>query len=219
MFAAEPTATAANAINALGIELLQRTGSPGANALLSPYSIQSALVMAYAGAEGDTRLQMAKVLHYPDDNAEVNNSFAALRKALADVVERSVHDADSLHKRGGEMDPITLTVASRLFGQSGYAFREPFLALLRNNDAAPLELLDFARNSSSATKHINTWVEDQTQQRIRDLIPDGALNDLTRLVLVNAIYLKAAWAKEFYEGAPSRRPFIWERTISSPCPP
>jgi serpin B len=95
------------------------------------------------------------------------------------------------------MDPITLSMASRLFGQTGYAFRDPFLTLVKDNYSAPFEPLDFARNSSGATKHINTWVEDQTRQRIRDLIPDGALNDLTRLVLVNAIYLKAPWDDEF----------------------
>ena len=63
MLAVEPTSTAANAINALGIDLFRRTCRPQANALLSPYSIQSALVMAYAGAEGDTRAEMAKTLH------------------------------------------------------------------------------------------------------------------------------------------------------------
>lgn len=208
MFAAEPNITAAaNAINALGVDLLHQSAKPGANALLSPYSIQSALAMTYAGADGDTRVEMAKVLHYPKDDAEVHRSFAALRKALDDVMQKSARAAEQMQKWGGKMDPITLNTANRLFGQTGYAFREPFLNLVKDNYAAPFESMDFAKNPSAATKLINTWVEEQTRQRIRNLIPDGALNDLTRLVLVNAIYLKAPWADEFYEPATKPQPF------------
>lgn len=197
MFAAEPTTTAANAINALGVDLLRQSVKPGANALLSPYSIQNALAMTYAGADGDTRTEMLRVLHYPDDDAEVHRSFAALRKSLEDVIQKSVREAEQMQKWGGRIDPITLTMANRLFGQTGYAFREPFLKLVKVDYDAPLELLDFAKNPPGTTKHINAWVEDQTRHRIRDLIPAGALNDITRLVLVNAIYLKAPWADEF----------------------
>ena len=207
MLAAEPTSTAANAINALGIDLLHQTGNAGANALLSPYSIQSALAMTYAGADGDTRAEMAKVLHYPKDDVEVHRSFAALRKALDDVMQKSVRDAERMRQSGGKTDPITLTTANRLFGQTGYAFREPFLKLVKDNYDAPFEPLDFAGNSSSTTKHINAWVEEQTHKRIRDLLPGGALNNLTRLVLVNAIYLKAPWADEFSEYATSPQTF------------
>ena len=81
------------------------------------------------------------------------------------------------------------------------------LALVRDNYDAPFEPLDFVKNPLDATKHINVWVEDQTRQRIRDLIPNGALDRLTRLVLVNAIYLKAPWADEFSESATVPRPF------------
>ena len=140
---------------------------------------------------------MEKALHYPNDAAEIPRSFAALRTALEDATRKSIREGEQLQPLAGKPDPIMLTMANRVFGQAGYAFREPFLGLLRDNYAAPFELMDFARNPSGATKHINTWVADQTRQRIRDLIPDGALNELTRLVLVNAIYLKAPWADEF----------------------
>ena len=208
MFAAEPNiSTAANAINALGVDLLQQSAKPGANALLSPYSIQSALAMTYAGAEGDTRAEMAKVLHYPKDDAEVHRSFAALRKSLDEVMQKSARDVEQMQKWGATNDPITLTVANRLFGQTGYMFRESFLDLVRDNYGAPFELMDFAGDFAGATKRINTWVEDRTRQRIRNLIPDGTLNDLTRLVLVNAIYLKAPWAGEFSEHTTKPQPF------------
>jgi len=207
MLAAEPTATATHAINALGIDLLRQSGNRSENALLSPYSIQSALVMAYAGAAGGTRGEMAKALHYPKDDAEIARSFVALRKSLAEVTQESTRDAEQMQKWGGKIDPITLTMANRLFGQRGYAFREPFLKLVKDDYDAGLELLDFVKDAANARKHINTWVEEQTRQRIRNLIPTGALTNLTRLVLVNAIYLKAPWTYEFYESNTQRQPF------------
>jgi serine protease inhibitor len=207
MLAAEPTSTAASAINALGIDLLRKSGEPNANALLSPYSVQSALAMAYAGADGATREEMRKVLHFPKDDAEVHRSFAALRKALEDVVQDSATNAARMKQGGATNDPITLTVANRLFGQAGYDFRAPFLALVKESYAAPFEPLDFVTDPAGAAKHINGWVEEQTRQRIRDLIPAGALDKLTRLVLVNAIYLKAPWAEPFQTSATRPGPF------------
>jgi len=198
IFAAEPsTSTAATAINALGIDLLRKAGEPDSNALLSPYSIQSALAMAFAGSDGATRAEMSKVLHFPKDDAEVHRSFAAMREALGRVVQESVTNVALMKQHGVTNDPIMLTVANRLFGQTGYDFRAPFLALVNDSYAAPFEPLDFAGNPAGAAGHINVWVEEQTQRRIRNLIPDDALDKLTRLVLVNAIYLKAPWAEPF----------------------
>ena len=207
--AGEPkTATATTAINALGIELLHRADPSNANALLSPYSIQSALAMAYAGADGVTREEMTKVLHYPKDEPEVHRSFAALRKALDEAARQSARNSAKIKRDGWASDPFTLHVANRLFGQAGYDFRAPFLALVKDNYDAPFEPLDFKRGAAAATKHMNDWVENQTRQRINDLIPEGALDDLTRLVLVNAIYLKAPWAEPFSASATKPRPFF-----------
>src|SRR4051794_21946813 len=75
-----------SAINATGIEILREASQPNVNALISPYSIQSALAMAYAGADGATREEMTRVLHYPKDEAVVHSSFAALNESLAKVV-------------------------------------------------------------------------------------------------------------------------------------
>src|SRR2546425_12948217 len=83
------TESAAAPVNALGIDLLKKTSRPDATALLSPYSIQSALAMAYAGAEGVTREEMAKALHYPKDEAALHQSFAAQRKTLQEVMRSS----------------------------------------------------------------------------------------------------------------------------------
>lgn len=198
---------AVNAINALGIDLLHQTAPANANALLSPYSIQMALAMTYAGAAGGTRAEMVRVLHYPADETQLNAAFSALQTALAGLMQRQAARAESMKQYGITNEPLTLTTANRLFGQAGYDFRPAFLTLLKDNYQAPLEPMDFFHNAAGATTHINTWVENQTHDRIQNLIPDGALNQDTRLVLVNAIYLKAPWQTPFKDEATRPRPF------------
>ncbi|MGZ4972573.1 MAG: serpin family protein [Limisphaerales bacterium] len=178
--AASPN-VAANAINSLGIDLLRQT-KPNENTVLSPYSIQSAMAMAYEGADGPTRTEMAKVLHYPNDD-KLRTALANLRSSLDEIAPNS--------------QVLTLTTANRLFGQAGYDFRPAYLNLLKTSYAAPFEALDFRSNAAQSAKHINDWVEQQTHNRIKDLISPAALNELTRLVLVNAIYLKAPWEEPF----------------------
>jgi serpin B len=206
--AADSTNSAATAINALGLDLLPKVGRSNDNALLSPYSIQSALAMTYAGADGATRAEMMRVLHFPKDDAEVNRSFAALRQALDGLAARSAKRAEDSKRYGMTNDPITLVTANRLFGQSGFAFRAPFLDVLKDSYDAPLAPLDFRKDARGATKQINDWVATQTRERIRDLVPDGALNAMTRLVLVNAVYLKAPWLHEFDAGITKPQPFF-----------
>jgi len=203
----EPASPAVNAINAFGLDLLRKTSRPTSNFLISPYSIQSALAMAYAGADGVTRDEMARVLHFPQDEATLHRSFAELRKAFDDAAARSSKQAEAMKKYGETTTPLTLTVANRLYGQDGYDFRPVFLNVVKENYGAPFARMDFKKKSGGATKEINAWIEDATHQRIKNLIPAGALNDLTRLLLVNAIYFKAAWEDVFQEGLTDSRPF------------
>ena len=196
---------AAAAVNALGVDLLRGTGD--GNALLSPYSIQSALAMTYAGSAGETRDEMAKVLHYPADEEALHDSFAALQQALAAVEKKSKEQSERAEKRGGHQEPVTMSVANRLFGQKGYEFRKPFLGLVEGKYQAPLELMDFAKSPDDERKAINRWVEEKTRERIRDLIPPMGITEDTRLVLVNAIYMMAPWQSPFEVGATRPEPF------------
>src|SRR5260370_13187741 len=108
---------------------------------------------------------------------------------------------------GGSSEQITLNIANRLFAQKGYDFRDAFLSLVKQDYRAAFDALDFVADASGATRHINKWVADQTRHRIRDLIPTGALDETTRLVLANALYLKAPWADSFSEKATRPEPF------------
>lgn len=180
MRASEPNSAVVKAINAFGMDLVQRTVSASENALISPYSIQSAMAMAYAGADGATRDEMARALHYPNDEGELHRSFAELRATLSREAQESAQRSEAWKKYGGSNDPVTLSIANRLFGQNGYDFRGPFLSLLKETYDAPFEPADFVHGAPAATKRINEWVENETHDRIRGIIPDRALNSLTR---------------------------------------
>ena len=216
--AEEKTFVAAMAVNALGLDLLAKGTEANANALLSPYSIQSALAMTYAGADGDTHAQMAKTLHFPQDESVLHQSFADLQQALDDVAKSTTERAKNAAQEGGPGEPVMLTVANRLFGQQGYEFRQPFLEVVRDCYKAPFQAMDFIHNADKERLKINGWVEEQTHQRIRDLIPAQGLGSDTRLVLVNAIYMKAPWAVEFPVGITKPLAFHVKGTASLNVP-
>lgn len=186
--------SAAYAVNEFGLGLFRRLAKTVGNVCLSPYSIQSALAMMYAGSDGVTHLEMAKVLYYPKDDTKLNAAFAALRDALASAIAKS-------QKFGRTNESITLQVANRLFGKKGYEIRSSFLTLIKDHYGAALEQLDFTKDAPGAICHINEWVEEKTNRRILNLLPEGAVNIETRLVIVNAVYLNAPWAEKFPEDA------------------
>jgi serpin B len=199
---------AAKATNELAVELQRQLAISNENLCVSPYSIQSALAMTFAGADGDTRTEMARVLHFSSDAGAVAASFTSLQHSLEEMSVKTTELAKKSKEFGGPSEPITLTIANKLFAQRGYAFRPAFLSLVKQNFGAAFEPLDFVANASAATQQINKWVADQTRNRIRDLIPGGALDKTTRLVLANALYLKAPWASDFSENATQPEPFF-----------
>jgi serine protease inhibitor len=199
--------SAPSAVNQLGLDLLQKLAKGNGNLCLSPYSIQSALAMTYAGSDGETRVEMAKVLHYPKSDPELSDSFVALRRSLDATVAKSEERAKKSQRIGAPSEPITFQVANGLFGQKGYDFRRSFLDLIKQSYGAAFEQLDFVKNAPEAARRINAWVEDQTHGRIRDLIPTGALDAQTRLVIANAVYLKAPWSEAFLPSATKLEPF------------
>ncbi|MGH8047818.1 MAG: serpin family protein [Chthoniobacterales bacterium] len=175
--AAEMPNPAATAINSLGIDLLHQDTSKG-NFAFSPYSIQIAFAMTSAGTAGETLMQMRKVLWYP--KTDMNAAFSTLSTQLAKI-------------QPSQFGYLELNAANRLFAQRGFAFKKPFLDLVLADYKAPVALSDFKADPDAALKEINLWVESQTHNRIRHLLPPKSLDRLTRLVIVNALYFKASW--------------------------
>jgi len=155
------------------LSLYAQLHSQEGNLFFSPLSLSTALAMTYAGARGQTAEQMATVLHFPAEQQQLPPVFATLSKDLY---------ADS------ETQGYQLHVANALWGQKGYRFRQDFLSTTKTYYGAGLNEVDFQTAAEEARKTINAWVEQQTKDKIKDLIPPGALDELTRLVLTNAIY-------------------------------
>jgi serpin B len=197
---------ATKATNELAIDLHRQLATGGDNLCVSPYSIETALAMTFAGADGETRSEMARVLHLSND-PNVFASFSSLQQSLQEMSARTAELAKQSKKFGGQSEPIMLNIANRLFAQKGYNFRENFLSLVKQDFGGAFESIDFTADPAAATQHINKWVAEQTRDRIRDLIPGGALDETTRLVLANALYLKAPWADPFTENATQPEPF------------
>jgi serpin B len=173
-------------------DLYARLREQEGNLFLSPYSISSALGMTYLGARGDTAAQMAKTLHFMDQNG-LPAAFEALRREL--------HGADKDRK-------YQLHVANALWGQKGHPFLRHFLHQTNQYFGAGLREVDFVHAAEEARREINAWVEKQTQDKIKDLLKPGVLTSNDRLVLTNAIYFKAAWQQPFSKAATKKEDFL-----------
>src|SRR5947208_14354306 len=113
---------AATSTNQLAVDLHRQLATGNENLCVSPYSIENALAMTFAGADGQTRTEMARVLHFSNDSDAVPASFASLQHSLEDMSKNSVATAERLKEAGGSSEPIALTIANRLFAQKGYDF-------------------------------------------------------------------------------------------------
>ncbi|XP_041670582.1 leukocyte elastase inhibitor-like isoform X2 [Cheilinus undulatus] len=161
-----------------------------ANVFFSPFSISSALSMVILGARGNTAAQMSEGLETKECQDEVHTSFAQLLREL------NKPDA-----------PYALSVANRLYGEQSFQFVEDFLACTKKYYEAELETVNFQTDAEAARVNINSWVESKTQGKIKDLLVQGVVNSMTRLVLVNAIYFKGNWNKKFKESQTRVAPF------------
>ncbi len=194
--AADPVPTS---INTFGLDLHRRLAAAGGNLVTSPWSIQSALAMTWGGAAGKTAEEMRAVLHLSGEDVAVHAGFARLTEDLNALAEKSKERVKAAQRFGGPASPLEIHTANRLFGQQTYPFEKAFLGLTGKYYGAPLEPVDFRQEAEAVRTRINGWVAGQTKDRIRELIPGGAIDRETRLVLTNAVFLKAPWAEAFQE--------------------
>ncbi len=193
--------------NRFALELYQKLSGGEENLFLSPYSISTALALAYAGAGGRTEEQMAEVLRFPTSAKALQELGAArepmTQEQLAEAFGRIIKD---LNARGGE-DNYELRVANALWGQRGYEFLDAYVQLVEKQYGGKLQEVDFVAATEKARQTINAWVERQTNDKIKNLIAPGVLDATARLVLTNAIYFKGDWARQFKEDQTKEEPF------------
>lgn len=178
--------------NQFAVALYQILKSGAGNLFYSPYSISMALAMTYAGARGTTAQQMADTLHFTLAQDSLHTTFNGLDQELASRGQGA---------KDKEGQAFKLNIVNALWGQRGYQFLSQYLDLLAQDYGAGMRLMDFRNDPDGSRQTINKWVADQTKDKIQDLIPPGAIDTMTRLVLTNAIYFNAAWATAFDKGA------------------
>jgi serpin B len=176
------TAAVVQGSNQFAFELYGRMRADQGNLFFSPTSISTALAMTLAGASEDTAAQMAKALHVEIPKEQLD---AAMRDLLTSW--------KSNEKKQG----YQLSVANRLWAQTGQPFLPAYLAVTRTDYGAELARLDFAHNAEQSRQTINQWVEDQTAGKIKDLILSASQLSGARLVLTNAVYFKGDWTDPF----------------------
>ncbi|KAM9307942.1 serpin B6-like [Gastrophryne carolinensis] len=168
------------------------------NLFFSPLSISSALAMILLGSKGNTGSQMSKVLQF-EKAKDVHSGFQGL--------------ISEINKPGTD---YLLRTANRLYGDKSFAFLDEFLELTQKYYHADLQAVDFSGKAEDCRKEINTWVEQKTEGKIQDLLPSGSVDSLTRLVLVNAIYFKGKWAKQFNKQHTREMPFKLNKNETKP---
>jgi len=157
-------------------------GEEQGNVFFSPWSIESALGMTYEGAKGQTAQEMEQVLHLPADDVKRQSSFARLYNLINEPDEN-----------------FKLSTANSLWTQQDYEFLQQYFETVDNYYKGKVTNVDFETNAEGVRQTINKWVEEKTTGKIKDMIPPGVLNSLTRLVLANAVYFKGKWAIQFKE--------------------
>lgn len=194
-----PATQAVRSTNALTFGLLRRLGGAGANVIFSPYSIETGLAMAGAGAEGETLSEIDRVLNITSASTfDASNASLAARLAAAIAPPMGAPAADAPR----------MNIANGLWVQSGLSLKPPFVSALSLGFAAAPQTTDFSAQPEAARQAINGWIAGRTADLIRNLLPQGTITVRTALVLANAIYLRAHWSSTFDPGATAPATFF-----------
>ncbi|NWW88345.1 ILEU inhibitor, partial [Rhynochetos jubatus] len=193
-----------NANSRFALDLFRRFNetNPTGNVFFSPVSVSAALAMVLLGAKGNTEVQMLKVTLAAASSLLL---FQTLRfDAVEDIHSRFQTLTMDINRSNA---PYLLRLASQLFGEKSYSFLPDFLTNTRKLYGADLATVDFLQACDEARKEINQWVEEKTEGKIPHLLSEGSVDNMTKLVLVNAIYFKGNWAEKFNEANTTDMPF------------
>ncbi|MBI5000253.1 MAG: serpin family protein [Euryarchaeota archaeon] len=188
-------------MNGFALDFYRNVSTDGDNVFFSPWSIETALAMTSEGARGQTASEMFSTLRIPSDDGTRRSSFASIYNRL--------------NEQSAEYQ---LSTANALWGQNDYPFRAEYVNTTRNYYEAEMRNLDFVGATEESRRTINLWVENQTSGKIVDLLPQGALSPLTRLVLTNAIYFNGTWEYQFDVDVTANEPFWTSPTQSVQAP-
>ncbi|XP_074801053.1 heterochromatin-associated protein MENT-like [Natator depressus] len=186
----------------------------GKNIFFSPWSISSALAMTYAGAKGNTATQMAEVLHFKKTTGTGGGCLQEPEDCKTEDIHSEFQELISLINK--PQTSYLLKTANRQYGEQTYQFLSGYVEFVKKYYYAEPQAVNFGNAVEQARKEINSWVESQTEEKIHNLLPRGALDGNTTLILVNAIYFKGKWEKRFLNENTSENPFRLSKTKTKP---
>jgi serpin B len=199
-----------NGNNGFGLQALSRLGSDkDSNLVFSPYSITQAVAMAAAGAKGNTLSGIEQALSQSLPQERFNPALNKVNMLL---------QAKTSGATDGQQQMPSLNIVNTLWGQRGFDFVPAYLDTLAVNFDAGVNLVDFKNAPDAARISINSFIDDQTHGRIKDLLAEGALTAATRSVLTNAIWFKANWNSAFLPDATKDRVFFARNGTSANVP-
>ena len=184
------TAEVAIANRGFGVDLYRQLAAKPGNVFISPVSLAGAFGPVAAGAQGETREAIGQVLHFPEGDDALHPRLGGLLRGL---------ESDSAGAR--------VSIANALWLMKGYAVKPAFVAVARNSYGAEVETLDF-NNGAAAAGRINGWVERETNNRIRNLIAPDSLDEMTRVVVTNAVHFLGDWSQPFNSARTRPEPFF-----------
>ena len=178
----ESISSIVNSNNKFAFDLYNKYRLNDENIFFSPYSISSALAMTYEGAKGETAEEMKSVFYFIEDKDKMRSSYASLYNII--------NKKDKNYK---------LSTANALWAEKEYSFLDDYFDTIKKYYGGKIKNMDFIRNAEKSRIFINNWVEDKTNNKIKDLISPGLITSSTRLVLTNAVYFKGDWFEKFNE--------------------
>ncbi|MFO8022600.1 MAG: serpin family protein [Perlabentimonas sp.] len=161
------------------------------NIFFSPYSLSTAMGMTYAGAKGETKEQIAQVFQFPLDDSDLHSKLGSMKSQLESQASEGVE----------------VSIANQLWADEEYRFKCLYLWKVKRAYSAPVERMAFRTKPDDCRLEINSWVEEQTNNRIVDLLPKGSISDMTAMVLTNAIFFKGQWEEKFDEEKTTQEQF------------
>ena len=176
--------------------LSELSTSESGNIFVSPLSLSTAMGMLEAGAAGETKSEINRVFRYP--KTDIHAALGGLREAASRTVAPGPYD---------ESDPQITSIANSVWTDKSMQLKPEYLRILDEGYGLAPEPLDFANSADKSRETINDWVESQTNDKIQDLLKKSNVTPITRVVLVNTIYMMSHWQDVFYEGKTKPVPF------------
>ncbi|NXS94800.1 SPB10 protein, partial [Jacana jacana] len=199
----------------------------GKNIFFSPWSITSALALTYLGAKGNTATEMAEVLHFTQvaraegSSSVVRSSRGRPKRRKMDPEDKQAEDIHSGFKEllsaiNKPRSSYSLKSANRIYADKTFPLLPTYIQLSKNYYKAEPHKVNFSTAPEQSRKEINTWIEKQTEGKIKNMLSSRDVLSTTRLILVNAIYFKAEWQVQFLGKDTAIQPFRLSKNKTKP---